>query len=202
MAGPRTPGSVLCPFPQGVEARSRAARRVGGTRGPAPLAALAGASPAAHRASGTPFCSALGWVFRSADRTNAPLPCGLTYGGVLCPSPQGIVARSSAARQVGGTRGPAPLAAVAEPPPTAHPASGIPFCSALGWVFWSADRTNAPPPCGLTYGGCPLPLPRWGVTVRSSTVHQLGGGGPGPRPSGGRCRVLPRGIPCIGRPLS
>ena len=83
--------------------------------------------------------------------------------------------RSSATRLVGGGLGPAPLAAVAVDPPAAHPASGTPLCSALGWVFRSADRTNAPPPCGLTYGGCPLLLPAGGCG--SQQRDSSGGGG-------------------------
>ena len=70
--------------------------------------------------------------------------------------------RSIAAHQVGGGLGAAPLAAVAEPSPAERPASGTPFRSVLGRVFRSADRTNAPPPCGLFYGGarCSLLHPR------------------------------------------
>ena len=95
------------------------------------------------------------------------------------------MARSSAARQVGGTRGPGSLAAVAEAPLVAHPALGTPLRSALGWVFRFADRTNTPPPYGLTYGGCPLPLPAGGCGLQQ--YGPPGWGDPGPRPSGGRC---------------
>ena len=128
----------------------------GGGLSPAPLAAVVEASLAAHPALGTPLCSALGWVFRSADRTNAPPPCGLPYGGCPLLLPAGGCGSQQRDSSPGGGLGPAPLAAVALDPPAAHPASGTPLCSALGWVFRSADRTNAPPPYGLTYRRCPL----------------------------------------------
>ena len=89
----------------------------GGGLGPAPLAAVAEFSPTALLASGTPFCSAVGWAFWSADRTNAPPPCGQSYGCALCPRPQGAVARSSAARRVGGPGVPPPWRPLLGPPP-------------------------------------------------------------------------------------
>ena len=182
-------------------ARSSAARQVGGGLGPTPLVDVVGASPAAHPASGTPLYSALGWVFRSADRTIAPPPCGLTYGG--CPLP--FSARGCGPQQRGppggggwGGLGPAPVAAVVGASPAAHPASGTPLRSAVGWVFRYADRTNAPPPCGLTYRGCPLPFP--GGDRGPQERGPPGGGDSGPRPSGGRCWDPPRGASCIGHP--
>ena len=42
------------------------------------------------------------------------------------------------------------------PAPRRTPHRAPPFCGAPGWVFRCADRTNAPPPHGLTYGWCPL----------------------------------------------
>ena len=116
----------------------------------------------------------------------------------MCSLLQGAVVCSCAARQVGGALGPAPLAAVVEASPAAHPTLGTPLCSALGWVFRFADRTNALPPCGLIYGGCNLLLPARGCGLQLR--GRPGGGGPGPRPPGGRCYEPPRGAPCIGHP--
>ena len=106
---------------------------------------------------------------------------------------------SCVARLVGGALGPAPLAAVAVDPPAAHPASGTPLCSDLGWVFRSADRTNALPPCGLTYGGCPLLLPVGGCGSQQRDSSG-GGGGLGPAPLAAVAVDPPRGAPCIGHP--
>ena len=100
---------------------------------------------------------------------------------------------------MGGGRGALPFWRPPLRPPsrrTLHRAP--PFCSAPGWVFRSADHTNAPPPCGLTYGGCPLLPPEGGRGPERPGPP--GGGGPGPRPPGGRCWGLPRSAPCIGHP--
>ena len=113
--------------------RSSATRQVGGlASGPAPLAAVAVTSPAAHPATGS---RALSWVLRSADRTNAPPPCGLTYKGLSsAPSRRGLWL--AAARRVwwGGAWALLPWQMLLWTPPAAHPVSGTPLCSVLGWV--------------------------------------------------------------------
>ena len=76
----------------------------------------------------------------------------------------------------GGPRAPPRWRPLLRPPlrRTMHPAP--PLSSALGWFFRSADRTNAPPPCGLTYGGCPV-LPRAGGCGLQLRGPPGGGGG-------------------------
>ena len=181
--------------------RSGPACLVGGGLGPAPLAAVAGASPAVHPASGTPLYSALGWVFRSAT-VLMPAPLWADLRGVSsAPSRRGLWSATARPSWWGGFGAPPPWRPLLAPAPRSAPCIGHPPSVARRARFSGLPSVLTPCPLlGQPTGGFLCPFPQ-GLVVCSSAARLVGGGGWAPpirRPL--LCPPPPRGAPCIGHP--